>query len=390
MMGLAHAQMLQGRLQRAAEVCQQGLQLVKTAERRFGSVLPAAAYVQLMLGKVLREWDRLDEAAQYLEQCIELCRVWQIGDMLCAGYLYQARLRKTGGDYSGAIESIQQAERLSQAYQAVPWAGGPTAAVRAQVALAQARSATGTGAWDGTRDRGALDVVERWAEESELSADISASSLSEESAYLIYARLLLARNEGERALKLLTRLRQAAEDGGRTGRVIEMLALQALAQEALGDSREALRTLTRALSMAEPAGYVRLFVDEGAPMASLLRDVASPNVSPDYVEKLLEAIESETGSHKTLPKAKAEDRSYVLDHTPPAVGNAGDLIEPLSSRELDVLRLVAAGLSNREIAGELTIAISTVKTHVKNIHAKLAVRNRTQAVARARELSLLS
>ncbi len=389
MMGLAQAQQLRGQLNQANETCRQGLQLAKTTEQRYGRVLPAVAWIQLVLGDLLREWNKLDEAADYLAQCIELSRLWQVGDILCAGYLFQARLRQAQGDIAGALDSIRQAEQLPQAYRDVPWTGGPIPACRAQLALAQARSIPRLPERENAFDSGALGTVERWVEESGLSLDGSVSNLNEEFAYLIWVRLLIAQKQGDRALKLLARLHQAAEDGDRTGRVIEVLALQALAQQALGDSEQALVALQQALSLAEPEGYTRLFVDEGVPMDALLRDVASRGVSPTYVGKLLEAFESEARDQRPLGETKAEASTSVVRSPSPGLRETEGLFEPLSTRELEVLQLIGAGLTNREIALELAIAVSTVKTHLKNIYAKLGARNRTQAVARARELNLV-
>jgi LuxR family maltose regulon positive regulatory protein len=172
---------------------------------------------------------------------------------------------------------------------------------------------------------------------------------------------------------LLERLLQAAEEGGRTGSVIEIFVLQALAHEAQGNIPPALVSLERALTLAEPEGYVRIFVDESMPMARLLSEAAAHGIMPDYVSKLLAVFEAE--------EQKSEGKSYL----PPAQ----PLIEPLSQRELEVLQLIAQGFSNREICDRLFLALSTVKGHNRQIFGKLEVQRRTEAVARARELGLL-
>ena len=155
--------------------------------------------------------------------------------------------------------------------------------------------------------------------------------------------------------------------GGRTGSVIEILVLQALAHQMQGDIPAALVPLERALTLAEPEGYVRMFVDEGAPMAVLLEKAAKRGIAPNYVRQLLTAF------------GKAEDRPPV---------NQG-LIEPLSERELEVLRLLGTDLNGPEIARELIVSLSTLRTHTKNIYTKLGVNNRRAAVRRAEELDLL-
>ena len=183
----------------------------------------------------------------------------------------------------------------------------------------------------------------------------------------------MARYQDERAehsiheaTRLLERLLPAAEEGGRTGRVIEILVLQALAHQALGDIPAALACLERALTLAEPEGYVRVFVDEGPPMASLLRAAAKQGIARDYVRRLLAAV---TATEDDSPIEQA-------------------LIDPLSERELDVLRLLGTELDGPAIARELMVSLNTVRTHTKNIYAKLAVTNRRAAVRRAAELGL--
>jgi LuxR family maltose regulon positive regulatory protein len=180
---------------------------------------------------------------------------------------------------------------------------------------------------------------------------------------LTYARLLIAQRQAREALAVLKTTLATAEQDGRTYSVIEILALQALGYQALGQRDMAMRALARALLLAEPEGFVRIFVEEGPSMAALLRAAAAQGHSPGYVQRLLAAF------GETAPGAAA--------------------LEPLSERELDVLRLMAVGLTNPEIAAELVIAVSTVKTHVNRIYGKLDVRTRTQAVARARQLQLL-
>ncbi len=216
------------------------------------------------------------------------------------------------------------------------------------------------------------DAVD-WTRERGLSAEDDLSYLRE-FEHLTLARVLLARytSDGtahwvQQARGLLERLLQAAEAGERTGSVIEILVVQALAHQAQGAIPAALLPLQRALALAEPEGYVRVFVDEGPPMAVLLQAAARQGIAPDYSRQLLAAL----GPAPAGPPAKQA------------------LIEPLSDRELEVLRLLGSDLSGPEIARALMVSLNTLNTHTKNIYAKLAVNNRRAAVRRAGELHLV-
>ena len=226
--------------------------------------------------------------------------------------------------------------------------------------------------------QGRLTEALAWVRERDLSVDDELSYLRE-SEHITLASVLIARfrSNGEEhsiheALGLLARLLTAAEDGGRTGSAIEILALQALALEAAGDIPGALAPLERALSLAEPEGYLRIFVGQGEPMRTLLRHAAAAGLSGSYTQRLLSAFDQGAQpAPVTAPAPQAE------------------LPEPLTAREVDILRLVAAGMRNQEIADQLVISVATVKRHIANVYGKLGVGHRTEAVARANELNLL-
>jgi len=221
-----------------------------------------------------------------------------------------------------------------------------------------------------TGDTAYLPPVERWLEDRKLRINGPIVSLNDEHEHLIWARLLIVRNEPQQALQVLAQLQQAADQGGRTDSLIRIWALQALARQALGEVDQALVTIQPALSLAEPQGYVRLFVDEGRSMARLLRRAAARGLAVTYLSQLLEAFQPAISEGHPLPAVQP-------------------LVEPLSERELEVLRLIATGLTNQEIAETLVVALGTVKAHTASIYSKLNVHNRTQAVARARELQVL-
>jgi LuxR family maltose regulon positive regulatory protein len=270
-----------------------------------------------------------------------------------------AWIRQARGDQAGALEAIGEAERLVPNPNLPVDINSPLAVQRARLLLAQ----------------GKADDAARWIAERGLGVEDEPSYLRE-CEHLVLARVQLVQDEPDRALRLLERLHEEARAAGRSGTKLEIRTLQALALWEKGEKERAVSILTQTLALAEPEGYVRTFADEGPPMAALLSEVLeaqqrgrlAPEVPAHYLRKLLAALQSDASSI-TTPDAK--------------------LPEPLSERELEVLVLLAAGRSNRQIASELFVALSTVKTHIKNIYGKLDVRNRTQAVSRAGELGLL-
>ncbi len=353
---LADIRTVQGRLHEAISTYQQSLHL---AREQVEPVLQGTADLYTGLSEMHREQGDLGTARQHL------LRIGELGEQDDV-YLYrlcraQARIKESQGDLDGALDQLDEAERH--------YLRGPIPDVRPVAAL-KAR------VWVG---QGRLTKAQGWTRERGLSVDDDLSYLRE-FEHVTLARVLIAQYKSEReerfvhdAMGLLERLLKAAEEGERMGSVIEILVQQALAHEAQGNIPPALVSLERALMLAEPEGYVRIFVDEGMPMAHLLSAAAAHGIMPDYTGKLLAVFEAE--------QQKSENKSYL----PPAQ----PLIEPLSQRELEVLQLIAQGLSNREISERLFLALSTVKGHNRIIFGKLEVQRRTEAVARARELGLL-
>ena len=348
---LADIRRTQGRLGEAMRTYEQALQ---RASQPGGSVLRGTADMYVGMSEIHRERDDLPAATQQLLRSQELGEHTGLPQNRYRWRVAMARIREAEGDLGGALDLLNEAERLyvGDFFPNVR----PVPALRARVRVAQ----------------GELGEALGWARERGLSADDDLSYLRE-FEHITLARVLLARHAAERAerpvheaTRLLERLLRAAEEGQRTGSVIEILVLQALAHQARGDIPAALASLQRALTLAEPEGYVRIFADEGPPMASLLRAAAKQGIAPGYVRRLLAAI------------------SKTEDSTPASQG----LIEPLSERELEVLRLLGTDLGGPEIARELVVSLNTVRTHTKNIYAKLGVNNRRAAVRRARELDL--
>jgi LuxR family maltose regulon positive regulatory protein len=227
-----------------------------------------------------------------------------------------------------------------------------------------------------------LDAVSQWVQEHGLDVAGDLSYLRE-MEYMVLARLLIARGRLDESVKLLRRLLERVEPRGHPAREIEILNLQALAFQAKGDPVQAMIPLERALTLAEHGGLIRTFVDEGPPMAQLMYEAAAREIVPDYTRRLLAVFGDAT---------KDEERT-TMDRelaAPSAVHRASSaLIEPLSERELEVLELIAEGLTNPEIASRLYLSVNTVKVHTRNIYGKLGVQRRTQAITRSQELGLL-
>jgi LuxR family maltose regulon positive regulatory protein len=335
-----------GALGQALRLCQEGLELVA---RRGWHHFPAVGFVYVAFGDLLRERNELSTAAEYLEKGIELGQAGGHPRILIIGHVWLAWLRQTQGDVSGSQEAIRAALQIDQQYEGSRfWPLPQAACYQARLWIAQ----------------GDLAAANLWAQASGLNPADSSITYHYEVEYLTLARLLIAQGKLEAAEGLLFWLHQAAAAAERNGSLIEILILQAVTFAAQDRGEEALSALEQALDLAEPEGFVRIFLDEGAPMAELLRQAVAQDLHTSYALGLLDAL----GEAVTAPQP---------------------LIEPLSERELEVLRWVAAGYSNQEIAQELVVAVSTVKKHINNIYGKLEVGSRTQAVARARELGLL-
>jgi LuxR family maltose regulon positive regulatory protein len=384
---------IQGRLSEARKMYERVLRF--TAEHNEAGLLLDTGVAHVRIGELLFEWNDLEEATRHLLDGIQRTLEWvglgeatsrllestETHDRLdrlaevdadaahgvVPGYIALARVRLAQGDAQGALDALDKIERVAQNSRVSPLWRDRTerwgAAWRARLWMAE----------------GNLRAAKRWSQNRDLGATDDPDYASE-LEYITLARLLLAQGKLEAAANLLGRLMDAAETGGRRRTVIELLVLQALVLRAQNVETGALAALKRALLLAEPEGYVRTFADEGGPMTDLLRRLLKawrkeqPDDVPfEYVGTLLEVL----GVAVTVPTGTVTRDA------------AGLALEPITGRELEVLRLLDSDLSNREIAGRLYVSLDTIKSHTKHLYAKLGVHTRHQAVARARDLKLL-
>ncbi len=314
--------------------------------------LPIAALAQVNLARLLYEWNDLEAAAQQAQSGIEFGRRSGNAEIVVASYWMLALIKQAQGDAAAAQTALRESAHLSEQPGLSPSARWHALAHRVLIALLGHDLAACAHLID---QYPALDQVETLPDYLLLSST--------------QAQWLLTQGQRAACAELLAARYEKASRAGVQQALVETRALQALAASS---SDEALTFLSEALMLAEPEGYVRTFVDAGDALVPLLEEAARRGVMPGYVGALLAAFGNQK---KDRSKAQATDASL--------------LIEPLSEREIEVLRLVAAGLSNPEIAKKLIVSPGTVKSHVHNIYGKLEARNRAQAVARARELHLI-
>jgi LuxR family maltose regulon positive regulatory protein len=352
---LADIMVAQGRLHEAVRAYKHSLQLASEQEKHVQRV---TAHLYLGLAMLYHEMGDQEAAAQHMLKSRELGEQSTLPDWPYRWCLAQAQLKETGGDLEAALDLLDEAKRL-YVRNTLPDIR-PIEALKARVYVRQGR----------------LPKALAWVHERGLSVDDELSYLRE-FEHITLTRVLITEyksNRAERsvlqAMELLERLLKAAEEGRRMGSVIDILVLRALAHQAQGNIPLALAPLERALALAEPEGYVRIFVNEGAPMETLMNKMKlEDGRMRKYVYKLLAAF---------LDK---ESRSPSPSSQP--------LIEPLSERELEVLRFLTTELSGPEIAQELMVELSTIRSHTKNIYSKLNVSSRRAAVHKAEDLNLI-
>ncbi len=312
-----------------------------------GQALPMAARVHSGMTRLSYEWNDLDATQEHVRQAYEFGKKWGNADTLVTSQVMQARIHQARGDEHAANEVMRTVDELVRTRRLTATGPGWVDTSRVWLWLAQ----------------GNLEACNRWVN-AHPNVPLERSA-GDEGERLILARILISQGKPVEALKRLDVLIHENEVVGFIGNVIELLAFQALALQQKGDQSAALKSLLRALTLAEPEGYIRVFVDQGKPLQELLKKIKSEGQVKKYVHRLLVSFggESAPGSQP--------------------------LIEPLSERELEILRLVAAGKSNQEIADELILSVGTVKKHISNIFQKLNTESRTRCIAMARELNLL-
>jgi LuxR family maltose regulon positive regulatory protein len=350
---LASLRLFQGQLHKAATAYRDALALTEAHLERTGRRPLVSGYISAQLSQVLLEWNDLDGAIQHAREGVRLCQQWGTADAVVFGCVDLARVLQALGDTSGALDAIQKAKAAAK--ELSPWFVDQVTAAEVRLRLAL----------------GDVAGASEWAQERGLRVD-DELIFDRELMYRALVRILIAQDRSDDALKLLERLLRMAEPAGAMGCVLEMLILRAMAHQARGEDDEALVALERALLFAEPEGYVRTFVAEGAPMGRLLWMAVGRGISSQYASQLLAALETELGDREQ----KAEPLPLLLE-------------EPLSEREMDVLRLLPTNLSTPEMAEELIISVNTVRHHVKNIYRKLDVHTRMDAIGRAKRLGLL-
>jgi LuxR family transcriptional regulator, maltose regulon positive regulatory protein len=357
---LGQVQRAQGDLDAAFATYRQALDVAG----QVSSQPPHLGIAHVGLAEVLYERDELAAALDHATRGVTLCRQLAFTPPLAAGLAILARIRQAHGDAAAATAAMGEAGQFELSPQVVALLN-PVPSQRARLLLGQDD----------------VTAASQWAKAAGLSPE-DEPDYPWEPAYLLLARVLLAQDRPGPALTLLQRLLATAASQARTGSVIEIQALRALALAARGDHAGALGALAEAVTLACPQGYVRVFADEGAPMCALLtrlsaarKDQRAPasDIDPGYLAGLLRAC----GRAGAAPPSRR------------AAAALPDMAEPLTDREMQVLRLLAAGRSNQRIAHELVVAIDTVKKHVTHVLGKLGAANRTEAVARARQLGLL-
>jgi LuxR family maltose regulon positive regulatory protein len=372
---LARLHVLQGRLRQAGATYAEAL-TVAPGDAELRATVGGASYY-LGIGDLHREWNDLPVAEHALRTGLDLTQgsVTVDADVLAFGYISYARLHQAQGNIAEALATLDAFLDSARQRMIAEHLIARGIAERARVALMN----------------GDLESSVAWSESSGLALDDEITFVHED-VYLLLARVYIAMGtsdpRGQKlrdALELLERMLNRAEADKRANSVVPIHILRALALHAQGNRAQAHAALGQALIVAAPGGYICVFVDEGAVMADLLRDVQQTGVAQSYIGKLLGAFDARKEATKQQRGSTITSSMQATTQHP----QTSPLIEPLTDRELEVLQLLVRGLSNQSIADELVVAVGTVKRHLNSIFTKLEVQSRLEASARARELGLV-
>ncbi len=340
-------------LHRAKEVYEQALTFTEQHTGRLD--MPFVGYAYVSIGRILYQWNQIEEAYRFAKKGIKLCRDWNVADILALSCIELANIYWALGNIEQARASFMEAIQIMESFSL--WGSKYVAAYKVKFDVAC----------------GDFDAIEHWMQANDLDLE-GDYEFHREVEYLALARVFLAQERWNETRILVGRIYRIAQELGKKQTELESLILLALVFSMQDKAEQALVYLEKALSIGESEGFIRTFVDEGLPMARLLYEALSRGIAPDYIRRLLAAFPDAEPAQTAPAKSQASQP---------------DLIEPLSERELEVLELIADGLTNPEIASQLYIALNTVKAHTRNIYGKLGVNNRTQAAARARALGIL-
>ena len=362
----AAIQVWMGQLDEAEVTCRRMIALHDDYLRRCGRRLPIAAFGYARLSDIRRERNDLDQALRLARESRLLAEQWQQTDALFESYLQLARALHASGDPQAALALLRRLETLVA--DRSPWLHAVTRAYEARLCVACAP------------DSACLDRAQRWAREQPLPA-ASQLTFRDHPLYLTHAQLMLSdsttnRDRARSGLELVHRVLRLLEPSGALGLTLQASVLLALFENALGRPAEALATLAGCLGKAEPRGYVRLFLEQGAPMYALLGKLLSADPSFGFAQALRDAFAGQGPAAAPGHESRGRPGTTIME-------------EPLSDRELDVLRLLVTTLASSEIADHLCVATSTVRSHTKAIYGKLGVHTRLEAIDQARELGLI-
>ena len=342
-----------GELHKSKDMAEQAIQFTNQHTGRPDWPFTGHAYV--CVGRILRQWGRLTEALEVIQRGVGLCRQWNVADVLALACNELADIKFSLGEKELAQAALRESLQTYQDFS--PWASGLVSAHQAKHSLGF----------------GEIEPAIEWLGGTDLSAN-SPIDLSRDIELLTMARVFIAQNKLDEGLALLERISEVSDEIGKKYTSLEAMILQAKAFFIRDDTEKAMERLEQALTLGETEEYVQIFVDEGPTMARLLYEALSHEIAPNYVQRLLKAFPVEESEKAGSPQPQ---------------GPNSELIEPLSERELEVLQLIAEGLSNQEISSRLYLSLNTIKTHTRNIYGKLGVNNRTLAGARARALGIL-